>query len=159
MSPGDMCAGCDACVRCCHKTCVTSPMSMSCTSQVNLFLRMCDSFCIGWLHLTRLRSDVGSEEAVDSIASDRQVAQRLLKIPLQQEPPNITAFEHFLFNAQFQLPVSARPLQFVKVQDSGLTDAIYQCGDCRIAAAVSNALMLPDSMLGNPHWGEFRSLM
>lgn len=115
---------------------------------------MYDSFCIGWLHLTRLQSDVGSVEPVDSIASDRQVAQRLLKIPLQHEPPNIIAFERFLFNAQFQLPVSPRPFQLIKVQDPALADAVYQCGDCLIRAAVSAALQLPDSMLGNPHWGE-----
>ncbi len=88
---------------------------------------------------------------MDSIASDRQVAQQLLMIPLQQEPPNAVAFGHFLFNAQFQLPVSARPFQLVKAHDPELTDSLYQCGDCRIRAAVSDALQLSDSVLGNSH--------
>ena len=88
---------------------------------------------------------------MDIIASDRQVAQQLLMIPLQQEPPNAVAFGHFLFNAQFQLPVSARPFQLVKAHDPELADSLYQCGDCRIRAAVSDALQLSDSVLGNSH--------
>ncbi|DBA82974.1 TPA: hypothetical protein ACH3X1_006751 [Trebouxia sp. C0004] len=70
----------------------------------------------------------GSVRPMDSIASDRQVAQQLLMIPLQQEPPNAVAFGHFLFNAQFQLPVSARPFQLVKAHDPELADSLYQCG-------------------------------
>ena len=103
------------------------------------------------MHLIRLCSDVGSVRPVDSIASDRQVAQQLLMIPLQHEPPNAVALGHFLFSAQFQLPVSARPLQLVKAHDPDLADALYQCGDCRIRAAVSDALQLSDSVLGNSH--------
>ncbi len=91
---------------------------------------------------------------MDSIASDRQVAQQLLMIPLQQEPANAIAFGHFWYNAQFQLPVSACPFQLVKAHDPELADALYQCGDCRITAAVSDALQLSDSMLGKSCWGE-----
>ena len=91
---------------------------------------------------------------MESIASDRQVAQQLLMIPLQQEPANATAFGHFLYNAQFQLPVSAQPFQLVKALDPDLADTLYLCGDCRIRAAVSGALQLSDSMLGESHWGE-----
>ena len=145
-------AGCIACLYCCPKIYVTSLMSMSFTRQVNLFLSTLDSFCICWLHLTMLWSDVGSVTPVDSIANDRQVAQQLLMIPLQQEPPDAVAFGHFLFNAQFQLPVSARPFQLVKAHDPELADTLYQCGDCRIRAAVSDALQLSDSVLGNSHW-------
>ena len=85
---------------------------------------------------------------MDSIASDRQVAEQLLLVQLQQEPANAIAFGHFLYNAQFQLPVSARPFQLVKAHDPDLADALYQCGDCRIRAAVSGALQLSDSVLG-----------
>ncbi|KAA6419297.1 MAG: hypothetical protein FRX49_10696 [Trebouxia sp. A1-2] len=54
------------------------------------------------MHLEGLRA--GSVAALGGIASDRQVAQRLLMFPLQQAPANAIAFEHFLYNAQFQLP-------------------------------------------------------
>ena len=92
----------------------------------------------------------GSVAAVGGIASDRQVAQQLLMFPLQQAPANATAFGHFLYNAQFQLPVSARPFQFIQTHDPGLTNALYLCDDCLIRAAVSNALQL--SELGRSLW-------
>lgn len=91
---------------------------------------------------------------MESIASDRQVAQQLLMIPLQQEPANAIAFGQFLYKAQFQLPVSAQPFQIVKALDPDLADTLYLCGDCRIRAAVSSALQLSDSMLGKSCWGE-----
>ena len=90
----------------------------------------------------------GSVETVNTITSDRQVAQELLKIPLQQEPADATGFGAFLFDAEFQLPVSARPFQLVKAHDPDLTDALYLCGDCRIRAAVSDVLQLSNSVLG-----------
>ncbi len=95
----------------------------------------------------------GPVVAVGSIASDRQVAQQLLMFPLQQAPANAIAFEHFLYNAQFQLPVSARPFQLVKAHDPGLADTLYLCEDCLIRAAVSNALQL--SELGKSRWSKF----
>lgn len=91
---------------------------------------------------------------MDTIASDRQVAQQLLMMPLQQEPANAVAFVHFLYNAQFQLPVSAQPFQLVRALDPDLADTLYLCGDCRIRAAVSSALQLSDSMLGERRWSE-----
>lgn len=91
---------------------------------------------------------------MDSAASDRQVAQQLLLIPVQQEPANAIALGHFLYNAQFHLSVSARPFQLVKAHDPDLADALHQCGDCRIRAAVSDALQLSDSVLGEFPLGE-----
>ena len=84
----------------------------------------------------------------DTITSDRQVAQQLLKMPLEQEPIGAAGFGTFLFKAQFQSPVSARPFQLVKAHDPDLADALYLCGDCRIRAAISDVVQLSESMLG-----------
>lgn len=97
-------------------------------------------------------SAAGSVGVVKSIASDRLVAQQLLQTPLQQEPATAIEFGTFLFNAQFKLPVSARPFQLVKAYDPGLAGALYQCGDCLIRAAVSDVLQLSHSMLGKSYW-------
>lgn len=94
----------------------------------------------------------GSVAALGGIASDRQVAQRLLMFPLQQAPANAIAFEHFLYNAQFQLPVSARPFQLIQTHDPGLANILYLCHDCLIRAAVSDALQL--SELGKSRWSK-----
>ncbi|KAL0021289.1 hypothetical protein WJX79_009826 [Trebouxia sp. C0005] len=94
------------------------------------------------MHLEGLRA--GSVAALGGIASDRQVAQRLLMFPLQQAPANAIAFEHFLYNAQFQLPVSARPFQLIQTHDPGLANILYLCHDCLIRAAVSDALQLSE---------------
>ena len=76
-----------------------SSIIMSYTWQVNLFLSTLDSFCIGWLHPARLRSDVGSVRPVDSIASDRQVAEQLSMTWLQKE--------HFLEEATRKATIGA----------------------------------------------------
>ena len=90
----------------------------------------------------------------DGITSDRQVAQKLLKIPLEEEPIGAEGCGTFLFKAQFQLPVSARPFQLIKAHDPDLADALYLCGDCRIRAAISDAVQLSESMLGKSTQGE-----
>ena len=72
--------------------------------------------------------------------------------PLQQAPATAAAFECFLYNAQFQLPLSPQPFHRVKAHDPGLVATLYVCGDCRISRAVSSALQLSDTELGKSQW-------
>lgn len=84
----------------------------------------------------------------DTIASDQQVALRLLATPVSQEPQGVADLEAFLFDATAQLPVSVQPFQLIRSADPKLADALYLSGDCRIRRVVTAALLLSDRVLG-----------
>ena len=67
---------------------------------------------------------------------------------MSEEPNSLKDLEAALFNASGRLPVSIQPLEMVKALDPDMTDALYLSGDCSIRRAVSMALDLSDTVLG-----------